>query len=530
MESISNKIAATPNDEKLLDKYTHILNEYEKERGYTYKNEINEYLSRFNFDNSFYDRKISSLSGGERMKIAFIKILLFKYNVLLLDEPTNHLDVSTIEWLENFLKDYDGTILFISHDRYFLNTLADKVLELENHKITSYNCSYDNFLVLKQQNYENLIKQAAKEDALIEKYKRFIEFYMPKPRFVGRAKDRVHKLAKLEANKTVIPEKENKKINFKIEGSNLSSKQLVSFENCVIGYDRPLCPPFSFIFYGQDKLAIIGDNGIGKTTLIKSIIKDIPLFSGEIKYLRKLKIGYIKQNDYVFNKNETALSYLREKYPALLDKELRTALGRFQFKGEDVFKDTSLMSNGEKMRLTLCAFSMSDYDILLLDEPTNHLDLITKECLISSLKSYKGAIIFVSHDRYFINELATHTLFLSKEKSIFNEGNYDDFKLYNEKTESIEKEKKVDVVVPIENKKDEKEVVKVPYIEKLSNNAIQKLNEEVAAIEKEMTEIDNKLNDPNTKYTEYKSLDETRGALEDRYLEIIDILDKQSKI
>ena len=524
IEDLSLKIASNEYDEKLNDRYVSLLNDFEKNRGYTYKNEIKEYLSRFNFDDSYLTRKISSLSGGERMKIAFIKILLFKYEVLLLDEPTNHIDVSTIEWLEEFLKSYKGTILFISHDRYFLESLSDKIIELENHKITTYNTGYSNYLVLKKQNYEALLKQAAKEEELIARYKRFIEFYMPKPRFVGRAHDREKKLEKLEKNKTIVPNKENNKIKFNIEGNNIKSKQIIKFEHTVVGYDYALCPEFDFTLYGRDKLAIVGDNGIGKTTLIKSIIGEIPLFKGAIKKLREVvRIGYIKQNDYEFKNSVTALSYLDSLYPSKTEKELRTELGRFLFRGEDVYKATGLMSNGEKMRLTLCALSMSEYDVLVLDEPTNHLDMVTKECLIEALKNYKGSIVFVSHDRYFINQLATHTLYLDRNHAIYNEGNYDELKILldkmNQTHENINLKELEENLKPI--------IEDVPHKNKLSNNARKKLEDEMADIELSLDAINTKFNDPNTKYNEFEDLNNEKYDLEKRYYEILEILDEQ---
>ena len=521
IEDLSLDIEKHPDDEILLKKYNALLQDFEKNRGYSYKNEIKEYLYKFNFNDSYLDRKISSLSGGERMKIAFIKILLFKYDVLLLDEPTNHIDVSTIEWLENFLKTYNGTIFFISHDRYFLSALATKILELENHKITTYNMSYDNYLVAKQQNYETLLKQAEKEDEQIEKYQRFIDFYRAKPRFAGRLGDRKKKLEKLEANRTEVPKEENRKIKINIGGSNLiSSKQIIKFDKVVIGYDKPLCPEFTFTLYAQDRLAIVGDNGIGKTTLIKSIVGELKPFKGIIKELRKIRIGYIKQNDYVFEKNIDAISYLREKYPTKLDKELRAYLGRFLFKGEDIFKSTGLMSNGEKMRLVLCALSMSDYDVLVLDEPTNHLDMITKECLIDSLKEYKGCLIFVSHDRYFINELATKILYLTRNLSLFVDGNYEDLK------EELDRKNNMELIDPREfEKKIKVEKPPVKKKEKLSNNAILKLKDEMKDIELSLDVIDDKFNDPNTKYDEFASLNEEKSKLETRYYEILSILE-----
>ena len=509
--------------EKDLENYNQLLEDLTNKGAFNIDNKIEEYISRFRFPEELLNEKIKTLSGGERMKIAFIKLLLVDYDVLLLDEPTNHLDISTIEWLESYLKDYKGTILFISHDRYFLNTLADKILDLENHVVTTYNMSYDNYLKEKEIKYQNLLAQYEKEEEEMARLKKFIEFYMPKPRFVGRAKDRVHKLEKLEANHIEKPTKENKNIKFHIEGSNLKNKGLIEFNNVSTGYDSVLFPPFSFTLYGKDHLAIIGDNGIGKTTLVKAIMHDLPLKSGEIKYLRELKIGYIKQNDYEFVSKDTCLDYLRKKYPNKLDKELRTALGRFLFKKEDVFKNCTLLSNGERMRLVLCDLSLSDYDVLILDEPTNHLDLVTKECLLNALKEYKGAIIFISHDRYFINSLADYVLYLSRDKSIVNEGNYDDFKLifdksFSEQNKNSEAENKVEAKENLVFDKIEKK-------EKLSNNKILEYKNRAKEIEDELSFIDDELSNDFEDYKKIDELTDRKSELEYEYFKILEILE-----
>ena len=501
-----------------INKYNELLEEYEKNRGYTYQNEIKEMVTKFGFPLEILTRPISSLSGGERMKIAFIKILLFNYDLLLLDEPTNHLDISTIEWLENFLKSYKETIFFISHDIYFIENLATKIIELENHKITTYNTNYNNYLKLKKEHYEYLLKESKKEEKEIARLKRFIEFYMPKPRFVGRAKDRVKKLEKIEKNRVEVPLNNKKDIKFKLEGSNLASKGLLEFKDVIVGYDFPLIKPFSFTLYGKDHLAIIGDNGIGKTTLIKSINKEISLLSGSIKELRKIKYGYIKQNDYSFGDTSlNALEYLKREYPIKLEKELRNILGKFYFQGDEVFKNIQMMSNGEKMRLILAKLSLSDYDILLLDEPTNHLDLATKNSLIDALKNYEGAIIFISHDRYFINQLATSILYLSKTNSIYLEGNYDDLKETLNKTPAALINEK-ELIKNLEKPKENKPI--------LSNNKVLEIKKEISDIENKINEIDEALGSNFTNYTEYDSLNEEKENLETRYLELLEILDK----
>ena len=509
--------------EKDLEDYNQLLEDLTNKGAFNIDNKIGEYVSRFRFPEELLNEKIKTLSGGERMKIAFIKLLLVDYDVLLLDEPTNHLDISTIEWLENYLKDYKGTILFISHDRYFLNTLANKILDLENHVVATYNMSYDNYLKEKEIKYQNLLAQYEKEEEEMARLKKFIEFYMPKPRFVGRAKDRVHKLEKLEASHIEKPTRENKNIKFHIEGSNLKNKGLIEFNNVSTGYDSVLFPPFSFTLYGKDHLAVIGDNGIGKTTLVKAIMHDLPLKSGEIKYLRELKIGYIKQNDYEFVSKDTCLDYLRKKYTTKLDKELRNALGRFLFKKEDVFKNCTLLSNGERMRLVLCDLSLSDYDVLILDEPTNHLDLVTKECLLNALKEYKGAIIFISHDRYFINSLADFVLYLSRDKSIVSEGNYDDFKLmfdktFAEKTKNEDVEKKVEAKENLVYDKTEKK-------EKLSNNKIIEYKNRAKEIEDELSFIDEELSNDFEDYKKIDELTDRKSELEYEYFKILEILE-----
>ena len=514
---ISDKISENPNDE-LLEKYNSLLEKLTSDGTFNIDNKIEGYLSKFHFPKEVLEKRISTLSGGERMKIAFVKILLGEYDLLLLDEPTNHLDISTIEWLEEYLKSYKGTILFISHDRYFLETLADKVLDLENHKITTYNLGYDDFLKEKELRYQQELAQYEREEEEMERLKRFIEFYMPKPRFVSRAKDRVHKLERLEATHIAKPERENRNVKFKIDGGNLKNKGLLEFKNVVAGYDFGLFPPFDFILFGRDRLAIVGDNGIGKTTLIKSITLQNPLISGEIKHLRALKIGYIKQNDYEFVSKLTCLDYLRDKHPGKLDVELRTALGRFLFKKEEVFKNCSLLSNGEKMRLVLCDLSLSDYDVLILDEPTNHLDMVTKECLLSTLKEYKGAIIFISHDRYFINSLADYVLYLSKDKTLVVEGNYDYLKEKLDGTSNPNLEN-------IETKKEELIFDKNEVKTKLSNNKIKEYQERLKMIENRIDAIDDLLNLDFEDYKEIDILNDEKAYLEDQYFEILNILE-----
>lgn len=513
---ISEEFSNNLSDEIILNKYNVLLKKIEDSRFYTYKNDIETMISKFSFPLSILDKNIKELSGGEKMKIAFIKILLSKNDLLLLDEPTNHLDISTIEWLEKYLKEYKGTILFISHDKYFIEALANKVYELDNHKLSIYNTTYLDYLKEKEARYNYLLKERKKEDKELEHMKKFIEYYRYKPRFVGRVKDRMKKVEKLEKHLTQVPTSENKEINFKFEGGNLKNKELLEVENLVVGYqNKAILKPISFSLYGKDRLALVGDNGIGKTTLVKTLIKEIPQIEGKIKEKRILKYGYIKQNDYSFDKSMTIIEYLRNRYPTMLDKDLRTALGTFLFIKEDVFKNVLSLSNGEKMRVFLCCLMLSSYDVLILDEPTNHLDMVTKECLIKALKKYQGAIIFISHDRYFINELAEYVLYLSKDKNIFIEGNYDNLKYIL--SQDI-KELTIEEI--------EEDLKKTFKKEKLSNNKINEYKARLKEIEEDLETIDTLLEGDFEDYKKIEELQENKENLEKEYLDILKILEE----
>ena len=506
------------NNQIKIEEYNEFLEYLNEKNAFSIEPKIRGYISKFHFDKDILDKKISTLSGGERIKIAFVKLLLEDHDVLLLDEPTNHLDISTIEWLEEYLKKYKGTVLFISHDRYFLNTVADKILDLDNKKVVTYNLCYDDYLKEKELRFQQELAQFQKEEEEMERLKKFIEYFMPKPRFVGRAKDRVHKLERLEANHINRPTKENRSINLNLDSNNLKNKRLMSFEEVSAGYNgNKLFNPFSFVLFSNYRLAIVGDNGIGKTTLIKTIMNELPLVSGNIIRHRELSIGYIKQNDYDLSKYENCFEYLKAKYPNKLDKDLRTALGSFLFRKDEVFKPCSVLSHGEQMRLILCGLSLSSYDILILDEPTNHLDLVVKECLLNSLKNYNGAIIFISHDRYFINELATYTLYLSKEMTYLTEGTYDDLK--------YELENKIKLEVPCVENEIKKETKIINKNNKLSNNKRNDYLNKLKVIEKRLEEIEIELSE-DIDYQLINSLTEEREKLESEYLEISSILEE----
>lgn len=526
MQTVLNQMQENKNNEELLEKYNNLIEYYKEIGGYSYLSDIKNYLARFNFDNSYYDKKVSTLSGGERTKLAFAKLLMFKYDLLLLDEPTNYIDISTIEWLEKFLKSYKGTILFVSHDTYFIENVANKIFELSNHKLEVFNCDYKNYLKLKEERYKYLEKEKEKQDEEITKLRRFIEFYMPKPRFTSRAKDKEKKLNKILENKIEIEKEKHKNINLNLQSSNLKNKELLCIKNVVVGYDTPLLKEISFDIYSNDKIAIMGDNGIGKSTLIKTIYGILKPLQGEILSKRKLNIGYFNQFDLEKeDSKQTILEYLRNNNLNLSDKELRSALGKFYFKGDDINKNLFSTSNGERKRLLLCNLSLKSYDLLLLDEPANHLDLDTKKSLIDSLNKYNGAILFISHDRFFVNQLASKLIYLTKNKNYIIEGNYDDLLIGLEKENSennIAKENEERVV--------EKSTAKPQQNNKLSKNMIVKLQSEIKQIELRLSEINEILT--NASYTSYEEVDELvdeKEKLEIKYLDLLSKLEESNE-
>ncbi len=445
MNELAIEYSLQPENQDIANEYSKKLAAFERMGGYDYNYLIEMMLFKFGFTKEELDRPIKSFSGGERTKMAFVKLLLLKPNLLILDEPTNHLDVSTIDWLEQYLKSYSGAILFVSHDRYFINEVANKIIELENKTIDTYVGNFDSYVVQKKERFELAMKEYSMQQKEIEKLKKFIEYFKPKPRFVSRAKDREKKLEHMELKDK--PTGPTKAIKFNFEGEVREDKKIIAFDNCEVGYDHTLIKPFSFYLFGNDKIAIMGDNGAGKTTLLKCILREIPLLNGEIHRLHPLKIGYIKQNDFELNESCDLLTYFLNLYPLLGEKTIRNHLGKFGFTGDDVFKNVNVLSGGETMRLILAKVVLNNYDVLILDEPTNHLDLITKESLINALKQYNACLIFVSHDRYFINSIANKILYVYHTNPYYFEGNYDEFKeiedqFINSLTENKEKKGK----------------------------------------------------------------------------------------
>lgn len=536
LEDLCEKIAEDPSNTELLDTYSHREPLFREKDGYNFRYKIRLILNYFKFKEEDYNRPITSFSGGERMKIAFAKLLLLNPSLLILDEPTNHLDISTIEWLEEYLKSYKGAILFVSHDRYFINSLATRVLEIEKGKLESYSGNYDKYAAEKKVRYESQLKLYLKEEKQKQKLEWFIKFYMPKPRFVSRAHDREKKLARLEKTRVEKPTEVKNKVHIDFQGKLRVGKRVFETKELAVGYDKPLISDIEFSFFGGDKLAIMGDNGSGKTTFIKTLLGKIKPYSGKICFYDNFNIGYLPQDGLLIRSNKTVLDYFRDLFPLLTLQEVYNTLGAFDFSREDDEKIVDNLSGGEKMRLVLSTLVEQKYDILVLDEPTNHLDMMTKEELIEAIGKYKGSIIIISHDRSFVDNLCNCLLYFENNKAYYYQGDYSHFKvvmlddILQEKLDiekaRLEEEKKQDTLYHLELEKarvkfkDDKPLKPRP---KLAKN---KIEEKMARLERLIGEDEVKLDDPEYYWDQSKlnALQEELYNYNKEYEELMEML------
>lgn len=413
IEQIVEKMQ-TDKSEELAKEYSKAMDKYEFLDGYTYKKEYETAINKFGFSSEDKLKKISEFSGGQRTKIAFIKLLLSKPDILLLDEPTNHLDIETIEWLEQYLKNYSKSVVIVSHDRMFLNKIVNKVYEIEYGVTTAYSGNYTFFEEQKKINYEKQLKDYEYQQKEIKRLNDIVTRFKYKP---TKAKMAMSKLKQIE--RLVKIEAPNKydlttfKTNFIIEKQ--SGKDVLFAKDLEIGYDKTLQKISLNVYRGQ-KIGIIGENGIGKSTLLKTLVGIIPKISGEFEFGHNVQIGYFDQQMALLDSEKTVLEDFSEEFPNLTTTELRNSLAAFMFYGEDVFKKINMLSGGEKVRLQLCKILKKGPNLLILDEPTNHMDIIGKESLELLLKEYTGTIIFVSHDRFFVNKIADTLLIFTKHQ------------------------------------------------------------------------------------------------------------------
>lgn len=413
MEGKLNELALrmeTDHSDSLLHQYDVVQSEFMRRGGYTIQSEINTLMTQFGFTTQDQERDIHTFSGGQITRIAFVRLLLSKPDILFLDEPTNHLDISTIQWLETYLSNYDGAVVVISHDRLFLDRVCTTVIELEDHIATRYESNYTNYIALKEKSIETHNIKYQNQQKEIQRLETLIEKFRYKKNKAAFAQSKMKYLDRMD----VLEKKEVKNHEFKAEFSPAirGGNDVLTLLDYEIGYAQPLLK-LSFEFKRGHRYAIVGDNGTGKSTLLKSISGKLDALSGESLLGHQIDIGYFDQQLLDFSMTNTVLEEVWNDYPDLNQTEIRTSLGRFLFKGEDVFKSVSVLSGGERVRLSLVKLMLGHDNLLILDEPTNHLDIPGKEALEKALKNYTGTMIFVSHDRYFIETIATDILYIS---------------------------------------------------------------------------------------------------------------------
>lgn len=419
---MQEQIAEHPEDEDLLKRYDQLAYDFEQEGGFTYQAEIKSILNGFNFKENTWQKVIGTLSGGEKTRLAFVKLLLQKPPVLLLDEPTNYLDLDTLDWLEAFLKNYQGAIITVSHDQYFLDHLANQIFELNFGKLTTFKGNYSQYV--KERELMNNQQEAAyeKQQEKIKKEEEFIQKNLVRASTTKRAQSRRKALNKMERIK---PPKHKQKVRINFTSDRPSGKEVLIAKDLTIGYpDKTMVSDIDFQVNKNDRVAIIGPNGIGKSTLLKTIMKKLEPKDGSIKYGASLDIGYYDQELQSLDPSKTVLDTIWDRHKTMPEKDVRSILASFLFTAEDIDKTVGQLSGGQKARLTLTVLSLEKDNFLLMDEPTNHLDIEAKEVLEQALDNYDGTLLFVSHDRYFINELANKIISVRDGHAKIYNGNY----------------------------------------------------------------------------------------------------------
>ena len=485
---------------KLIETYTNLEHRFQLLNGYSYKSEIEGVIKGLGFTEDDFNKSVGNLSGGQKTRVALCKLLLEKPDIIMLDEPTNHLDLNSIKWLETYLLNYNGAVLIIAHDRYFLDKIVSKVIEIENHKAHVYNGNYSDFALKKQElrvatmnaylKQQSEIKHQEEVIAKLRSYKQ--------EKFYKRAESREKQLEKMALIEK--PEELKNNMTIKLEPDIVSGNDVLSVENLEKSYNTLLFKNISFEIKRGEHVAIIGDNGTGKTTILKIINGLVDADSGMIKLGTNVHIGYYDQEQHNLTDENTLFEEIANSYPNMTNTKIRNTLAAFMFTGEDVFKRVSDLSGGEKGRLSLAKLMLSEANLIILDEPTNHLDMASKEILENAINNYTGTVLYVSHDRYFINQTASRILELTNTKLINYLGNYD---YYEEKKEELtatfapKEEKAKAEKTTSSNKQDYLErKAEAARIRKLKND-ISKVEEKIKKYEDRLNELDEMVADPS---------------------------------
>ena len=470
--------------DKLMSDYDRLSENFRQAGGFTYEADIRAILNGFKFDESMWQMKIAELSGGQNTRLALAKMLLERPNLLVLDEPTNHLDIETIAWLENYLVNYSGALIIVSHDRYFLDKVATITLDLTKHSLDRYVGNYSRFVELKEQKLATEVKNYEKQQKEIAALEDFVNRNLVRASTTKRAQSRRKQLEKME--RLDKPEAGKKAANMTFQSEKTSGNVVLTVENAAIGYDGEiLSGPINLDLRKMNAVAIVGSNGIGKSTFIKSIVDQIPFIKGEKRFGANVEVGYYDQIQSKLTPSNTVLDELWNDFKLTPEVEIRNRLGAFLFSGDDVKKSVGMLSGGEKARLLLAKLSMENNNFLILDEPTNHLDIDSKEVLENALIDFDGTLLFVSHDRYFINRVATHVLELSENGSTLYLGDYD---YYVEKKAEVEMSQTEEAST--NNQVKESSLVNDYQAQKESQKEARKLMRQIESLEAEIEELE----------------------------------------
>lgn len=476
--------------DKAMKIYAQLTDEFNDINGYAYKSEVRGVLFGLGFSESDFERAIHQFSGGQQSRISIAKLLLKKPNILLLDEPTNHLDIDAVKWLEGYLKSYDGTIILISHDRYFLDQVVNKIYEINNHEMLSNPGNYTDFVAFKkvyysskQKQFENQQKYIKEQEALISKFKGHGTEKLAK-----RARSREKRLDMIDRVDRPVDHVEKAKLSFSPRLN--SGTDVLFIEDLAKKYDETIFKDVSFNIYKGEKIGLIGRNGVGKTTLFKTILNESFKTEGKITYGHNVHIGYFSQDQLDLNEDNNLVEEISDTNPKLTETEIRTLLGSFLFKGDDVFKVISNLSGGEKSRMSLLKLMLSESNLLLLDEPTNHLDIVSKEALEDALDGYDGTILSISHDRYYLNKISSKIIELNPDGVKEYLGNYDYYQSKKELQHSLETPFEVEKVTKTQIKEQRKREKEAQKQKKLQKKAFEDLEVRIHDLENRIETIE----------------------------------------
>ncbi|MCD8862726.1 ABC-F family ATP-binding cassette domain-containing protein [Mammaliicoccus sciuri] len=473
-----------------LSQYEALSNQYELMDGYNYESKIKTVLTGLDFKESDFDRQIQSFSGGQKTRLSMAQMLLSEPDLLLLDEPTNHLDMETTEWLENYLTHFKGAIVIISHDRYFLDKIVNQVYDVALGSVKKYVGNYSKFLKERDAHYEKVMAEYERQQSEIKKLETFVEKNITRASTSGMAKSRRKVLERMERIEMPRLDAKSAQINFEI--TRATGEDVLKVQNLDIGYSKSITPTINLEVKRHDRIAIIGPNGIGKSTLIKTIAQKIPALGGNIVYGSNIQIGYYDQKQAEFTSNMTILDYVWNQYAHMPEKDIRTILGRFLFTQEEVKKVINDLSGGEKARLQLALLMIEKNNVLILDEPTNHLDIDSKEMLEQALQNFEGTLLFVSHDRYFINELANNIFHITQNGNELFRGDYQYYLEKLEQREAISRYEQEDI-----------KSTETPKDDQYYANQKQ-LKKEKRKLERQLEEIENNISTYEEQISDYE--------------------------